>query len=385
MQTISKKFIVVNVVVLVGWSMAFSPVSAKEALTMEEMKSAFRSSAEIAMTNIVVPTVVDVPLALQEGAMTNVMVVETDSQKTQPALILSKDSGNRLTATDSTGTSGATFLVDGKMDNFQEYPASSNGDEQQVKITITTDRMITTSSLSLHLDQFVALPKTVQIIAKINGTEKVVLAKEKVSGSVINFPKTSTQEFIITFTYVQPLRIREMLFNQSSQSNARENNLRFLALPNKKYVAYFNADRYISAYVGEMPDLDENRDVLFLKKAIAGDNLIYKKSDMDEDSVPDETDNCVQIINPKQEDLNGNGRGDVCDDFDRDGVINIDDNCRDVPNQNQKDVDFDGVGDVCDEKENRVLQNQKWLPLALILIVAGIIGGLFIKMLKHKK
>jgi hypothetical protein len=133
-----------------------------------------------------------------------------------------------------------------------------------------------------------------------------------------------------------------------------------------------------------MPDLDENRDVLFLKKAIAGDNLIYKKSDMDEDSVPDETDNCVQIINPKQEDLNGNGRGDVCDDFDRDGVINIDDNCRDVPNQNQKDVDLDGVGDVCDEKENRVLQNQKWLPLALILIVAGIIGGLFVRILRHK-
>jgi hypothetical protein len=384
MRIISKKFRLGSVVVLAGCVMVFSPVLAKEALTMEEMKSAFRSSAEVTVSNIMVPTVVDVPIALQEGAMTSVMVVEQESQKAQPALLLSEKK-SQLTATDSINSGGASFLVDGKMDNFQEYSANSNGDEQRVTIVTKADKIITTSALNLHLDQFVALPKTIEIVARVNGVEKTVLARQNVSRSTINFPQTSAQEFAITFTYVQPLRIRELSFSQDSLSSTRENNLRFLALPNKKYTAYFNADRYVSAYTGEMPDLHESKDVLFLKKTIVGDNLAYQKSDVDKDGVPDEVDNCVKEKNADQEDLNGNGRGDACDDFDRDGVINSKDNCRDVPNRDQKDTDLDGIGDVCDATESRLLQNQKWLPLAMILVVAGVVGLLFAKTMKTKK
>ncbi|MFA5994600.1 MAG: thrombospondin type 3 repeat-containing protein [Parcubacteria group bacterium] len=384
MRIISKKFRLGSVVVLAGCLVVFSPALSKEALTMEELKSAFRSSAEVTVLNIVVPTVVDVPIALQEGAMPNIMVVEQGSQKTQPALLLSEKK-NLLKASDSTNSSGAIFLVDGKMDNFQEYSVNSNGDEQHIMITIASDKIITTSALNLYLDQFVALPKTIEIVAKINGVEKTVLARQNVSRSTINFPQTSAQEFAITFTYVQPLRIREMSFSQDSSANTKENNLRFLALPDKKYTAYFNADRYVSAYTGEIPDLHESKDVLFLKKTIVGDNLAYQKSDVDKDGVPDEMDNCVREKNADQGDLNGNGRGDACDDFDRDGVINSKDNCRDVPNRDQKDTDLDGIGDVCDATESRLLQNQKWLPLAMILVVAGVVGLLFAKTMKTKK
>lgn len=371
-------------VVLVGCVIGFSPALAKEALTMEELKSAFRSLVEVAVPGIVVPTVVNLPIALQEGAMVNVMVVEQVSQKTQPALLLS-EKGSRLTATDSTTASGASFLVDGKLDNFQEYPVNSSGDEQHVTITIASDKVITTSALNLYLDQFVALPKTIEIVARINGVEKTVLAKENVSRSTINFPKTSAQEFAVTLGYVQPLRIREMSFSQDNLASTKENSLRFLALPDKKYSVYFNADRYVAAYTGEMPNLSENKDVLFLKKVIAGNNPVYQKSDVDKDGVPDEIDNCVQIANANQEDLNHNGRGDACDDFDRDGIINAKDNCRDVPNRDQKDTDLDGIGDVCDATENRPLQNQPWLPMALILAVAGVVGLLFAKAIKAKE
>ena len=42
--------------------------------------------------------------------------------------------------------------------------------------------------------------------------------------------------------------------------------------------------------------------------------------------------------------------GDVCDDDrDGDGILNTEDNCPDVSNADQTDMDGDGEGDVCDD------------------------------------
>lgn len=60
-------------------------------------------------------------------------------------------------------------------------------------------------------------------------------------------------------------------------------------------------------------------------------------------------DNCAEIPNSGQEDINANGIGDVCDsDADSDGKPNDMDNCPLVPNPNQSDTDADGKGDACD-------------------------------------
>ena len=61
-------------------------------------------------------------------------------------------------------------------------------------------------------------------------------------------------------------------------------------------------------------------------------------------------DNCAFTYNYRQEDLNDNGIGDVCDaDPDGDGIPNHwGDNCPEIPNQNQDDQDGDGYGDACD-------------------------------------
>jgi len=78
-------------------------------------------------------------------------------------------------------------------------------------------------------------------------------------------------------------------------------------------------------------------------------------SDRDNDSIIDVCDNCQNISNQLQFDLDSDGIGDVCDDdIDGDDILNsLDDvngtdNCPEVYNPLQEDLDGDGVGDPCD-------------------------------------
>jgi hypothetical protein len=82
--------------------------------------------------------------------------------------------------------------------------------------------------------------------------------------------------------------------------------------------------------------------------------LVVVALDLDEDGVPDNTDNCRLVSNPGQEDADGDGVGDACD------------NCASVPNPGQENTDSvigngkgiagddatvpngDSFGDVCD-------------------------------------
>ncbi|MBI4224339.1 MAG: thrombospondin type 3 repeat-containing protein [Deltaproteobacteria bacterium] len=58
----------------------------------------------------------------------------------------------------------------------------------------------------------------------------------------------------------------------------------------------------------------------------------------------------IAAWNPGQEDSDGDGTGDTCEeDADRDGLNNRDDNCPTVPNPNQRDSDGDGIGDACQQ------------------------------------
>jgi hypothetical protein len=73
--------------------------------------------------------------------------------------------------------------------------------------------------------------------------------------------------------------------------------------------------------------------------------------DFDEDGIPDYADNCPDDYNPEQEDTDGSGIGDICNDaLDADGDEWEDslDNCPNDSNPDQEDLDADEVGDVCD-------------------------------------
>ncbi|MDC3357494.1 thrombospondin type 3 repeat-containing protein [Pseudomonadales bacterium] len=78
------------------------------------------------------------------------------------------------------------------------------------------------------------------------------------------------------------------------------------------------------------------------------DAIALSLSDGDEDGVTNDLDNCQDVANANQADLDQDGKGDVCDaDIDGDGVSNEDDVFPKDPTETQ-DSDNDGVGDARD-------------------------------------
>tara|TARA_B100000674_G_scaffold498686_2_gene538657 strand:- start:4536 stop:5642 length:1107 start_codon:yes stop_codon:yes gene_type:complete len=77
-------------------------------------------------------------------------------------------------------------------------------------------------------------------------------------------------------------------------------------------------------------------------------------ADRDLDGLPDGSesmsrDNCPDIANSDQRDLDRDGQGDVCDDDDdNDGVVDARDNCPMKYNPAQEDVDENRIGDACE-------------------------------------
>ena len=76
-------------------------------------------------------------------------------------------------------------------------------------------------------------------------------------------------------------------------------------------------------------------------------------SDVDDEGIPDASDNCPNDPNPDQADFDSDSQGDVCDpDDDNDGVADGSDNCPMIVNADQTNTDGDGLGNACDPDDD---------------------------------
>lgn len=332
----------------------------------KDVISAFRQYKDLDNLSIVVPTVIEVSFDQEFLERLDFAVLNKATNSFEPYLFRQEvpQIPIQITASPSIGT--ANNMNDNDSHTYAEFSLSENT-QQQTQITLISSQPITSSTLTILLDDYVALPNFIEIHA--NG--KIVVANSKLQQQTINFPRTIANEWVIKLTYSQPLRITELRLSQEDITNTRA--LRFLAQPSNTYRIYFDSDRQAFSSVGEVGNLAIDKDVLRFSSVPSKNNPDYKIADIDKDGIADVLDNCVSQANTDQADVNGNGRGDACDDFDKDGLINSNDNCPNQPNKDQLDTDGDGIGDVCDGEESRLTERYKWLPWLGIGFAAAVL------------
>ena len=340
--------------------------------------SAYRSYKDIDTIPIKVPTVVEVPFADEFIERSDFVVLDKTTNSFEPHLFKQEIFDNKIPVSVSTvpNDEGAYRMNDGNAITYAEFQLFDNA-QGGVKITISGEAPITSSAITILLDNNVSLPSFVEIHALINGRDRIIVANRRMDGQTIRFPQTTSDRWTVTFIFGQPLRISELQLIQDNAMKTSSRAIRFLAQPTHSYRIYFDSDRSVSTPVEEAGNLASAKDVVSIPATLSKSNPNYMIADVDGDGIPDIRDNCVSVANPDQLDVNNNNRGDVCDDFDQDGIMNIKDNCPDNPNLDQRDTDADGIGDVCDKEESRITERYTWLPWVGIGFAAFVLITLF--------
>lgn len=355
----------------------------------EDVATAYRQELFITPPTLPAPSVIEVPLPVTTDSRTQFAVFETASQRFIPWQLQQTNEPKEIrVAVDSMpANAAATKIIDQDLSSYVEFPAGESVANQVVLILYTAEP-VTTSALSLSLPPYVAQPLTSAVRAGMAANSLTpVVVERRHSGPLIQFPEVTAQVFEVTLTHIQPLRVSDLAVmpKNTNAISDRTVSLRFLAQPDSRYEIFANPDRDVPITLPESGDLRTSQNVLRIDVANSTSNPRYVPADVDVDGVPDVTDNCTNRFNPDQQDINSNGRGDVCDDFDRDGVVNADDNCINQPNVRQADEDGDGIGDACDTEESRFTEKNPWIPWVGIGLAGLTILALFAVVALGKK
>lgn len=249
----------------------------------------------------------------------------------------------------------------------------------KTKLFIKYTAPINSDALVINFDNNVTLPTYVAVYASPSGNDSIFLvSKSPMTSGVINFPAIKSANWTIEFSYNQPVRLNEISF-RNTELNLENKSVKFLALPTHEYSVYSNQEIPRNNYTSyDVPNLTSATVSKNVGPLVFKTNELFTAMDIDNDGVSDYKDNCPDIANPDQADINKNGRGDLCDDDDLDGIVNSKDNCPNIANYDQKDTDGDGIGDKCDSDESRLTEKYPaivWGVLGLVTLI--LIGLLF--------
>lgn len=327
--------------------------------------TSFRTITNVVIpADILVPTVVEIPMSENESTLKQFSVIQSGTDKQVAYYYSSRVSRTPETVVVS-DLNGLVIssLSDKNASTEHDFPLV--GDQRTSSIIrLKTATPVTSSYFAIVPSANVWAPDSIKVTAldTVTGPQVVSAAKNLRGGDRVSFPSTLASEWEIEIIHSQPLRLREVVLGQDNPITKRENYLRFLAEPGSSYQVYSDSDTWVSVPRPEAGNLRDDSGVVKLSSYTVLKNPDFLDSDTDKDGVIDRLDNCVNLANPDQTDINNNRIGDACDDFDRDGIININDNCPDIPNQNQMDTDGDLIGDVCDDEESRLTEKYAWLP-----------------------
>ncbi len=421
-----KKIVILTAfVLLVLPGFIFAKVESEKKITLEQ-KGEFKSIATVEQNDFAVPKMIDVPLAFDDDSVDSVIVTDSTGVIV-PSIIINKSKKSRInfTAADSKGNKDANNMVDGKINTFTEMPfvegskkyeitstdvtttdkvnggtemryskehyegnkeLEAGNRQNKVVIDIKSDRLFKSDSVSFFFDKNIEKPTRIRVTSvQEDGTEKILLPESFFSNNTINFPEANVKHYRITFYYIKPLRINEIVFHEKGVPITTKKFVRFIAQPQMVYNIYHNADNFVKTKLTELPNFDIGKVKTIVKPKLVKDNPLYKKADADKDGILDSVDNCINIANIDQIDKDKNGKGDACEDFDHDGIVNAKDNCPMKVNHAQTDSDFDGIGDACDGEESRFMEKYPWIPYVVLVVVFGIVSGLIIKTLRITK
>jgi hypothetical protein len=368
-----KRFLV-SLILLVPLGIAANTALAQNTLQADILKH-FRYTQRVERIDLQVPTIVQMPI--QSNKPSRYVVLETPSQTLQPHVVTFQALTPPVTATSNRNLGEEQLMVDADLQTATTFPVTTDDVQREhtAEITLTYAEPITTNQLQFTNEQFAVSPRSISLMTQgTNG--RVILNQIPLTSTRIFFPQVEASEFVITFFYTQPVSIAEIGFVMQKRTEFAS--LRFLARPDMQYTIYSEPEGtvpYIS--LPEAGNLTNPPSVTSITPPVIISNPLFQQPDTDGDGVIDAEDNCLSISNTDQTDVDGNSRGDACDDFDGDFLVNSRDNCPEHPNQNQQDTDGDGIGDHCDGVESRLIEQLSFLPWLGILLGFLIVIGLF--------
>ena len=326
-------------------------------LSVEEIIESFRLYQTIEDQNLSIPSLIKFPVDYEAGSSA---VLEKESNTFQPHQVTVTKI--KVPFTVESGGEDDAFLNDGNPDTYAEYPLGNENGENSAMLTFSYERPVNTFQLNFILGENVQLPDAVSIIELRENSERYLLSRKPLSNNTVSFPTSTASSLRVIFYYRQPLRISEISFNDSGQ-RITQNYLLFLVRPGFNYLVYsFPEGEIPYIRVPEAGNFETGAEIVEIARPPKILNPYFKEADVDKDGIADKRDNCRNIFNPDQVDINVNRIGDACEDFDLDGVLNSKDNCPDKPNRLQQDSDYDGIGDHCDSMENRIIERLPFLP-----------------------
>jgi hypothetical protein len=254
------------------------------------------------------------------------------------------------------------YLVDGKMDTEFTFVPEKNATS---KVLLEFPELTLVSGILMHLADGVIPPKQVSIQGKFSMESEIftpIINNFRFSTRV-PFPTVKVKALELSFATSHFFRVSEIEILEPSKIEIEEKeDLIFFAKEGASYRFYaqpvFGQKSYATSHYQPL-SVDTKTPSFSLSKVTLNPDF---DNDFDDDGISDEIDLCPQVKDKTNQDVDQNGRGDVCEDPDQDRVFSHQDNCPFVYNPRQLDIDQDSEGDACDEEENRLTeQSDFWV------------------------